>query len=153
MPEAAPSELLRIEKLSAGAVVALVAIVLACALLAQLFQRRLDAEKGPRNPGWPRLFLSPSSLTRAARVLNSHPALPMLTAMGVAFSITQSCITAFTATYMVTERGQSLAQAGRKGGSHLCGARSLGLARPFRHEDRSPARAVTRPIASSMPRC
>lgn len=95
-----------------GAVVALVAIVIACALLAQLFQRRLDAEKGPRNPGWPRLFLSPSSLTRAARVLNSHPALPMLTAMGVAFSITQSCITAFTATYMVTERGQSLAQAG-----------------------------------------
>jgi hypothetical protein len=31
-------------------------------------------------------------------------------------------------------------QAGRKGGSHLCAARSLGLARPFRREDRSPAR-------------
>ena len=31
-------------------------------------------------------------------------------------------------------------QAGRKGGSHLCAARSLGLARPFRRKDRSPAR-------------
>lgn len=95
-----------------GAVSIVVAIVLLCTLLAQAFQPRLDAEKGPPNRGWPRLFLSPSSLTRSARVLNAHPALPMLTAMGVSFSITQACITAFTATYMVTQLGESLTQAG-----------------------------------------
>lgn len=95
-----------------GTVSTLVAIALACALLVQIFQPRLDAEKGPPNRGWPRLFLSPSSLTRAARVINANPGLPMLTAIGVSFSITQACITAFTATYMVVQHGQSLAQAG-----------------------------------------
>ncbi|WP_332689993.1 MFS transporter [Bosea sp. (in: a-proteobacteria)] len=95
-----------------GAVSTLVAVVLVCAVLVQAFQPRLDAERGPRNRGWPRLFLSPSSLTRSARIINAHPGLPMLTAMGVSFSITQACITAFTATYMVIQHGQSLAQAG-----------------------------------------
>ena len=36
----------------------------------------------------------------------------MLTALGVSFSITQACITAFTATYMVTRHGRTLAEAG-----------------------------------------
>jgi MFS family permease len=90
----------------------IIAIVLLCIVLVQVFRSRLDAEKGPRNRGWPRLFLSPSSLTRSARVLAAHPALPMLTAIGISFSITQACITAFTATYMVTQHGKSLAQAG-----------------------------------------
>lgn len=96
-----------------GAVWALIAIVLLSALLVQPFQTMLDAEKGARNPAWPRLFLSPSSLARSARVLRAHPALPMLTAIGVAFSITQASVTAFTATYMVTQHGASLAQAGQ----------------------------------------
>ncbi len=95
-----------------GAVSILVAIVLFSTLLVQAFQPRLDAEKGPPNKGWARLFLTPSSLARSARVLNAHPALPMLTAMGVSFSIAQACITAFTATYMVIQHGASLAQAG-----------------------------------------
>lgn len=95
-----------------GAVSAIVVLVLLCAVSVQAFRRRLDAERGPWNPAWARLFLSPSSLARSARVLNSHPSLPMLTAMGVSFSITQACITAFTATYMVTQHGKSLAQAG-----------------------------------------
>ncbi|MGO4669255.1 MFS transporter [Bosea sp. 2RAB26] len=95
-----------------GAVWAIVAIILLCIVLVQPFQRSLDAEKGPRNRAWARLFLSPSSLSRSARVLNSHPSLPMLTALGVSFSITQASITAFTATYMVTQHGKTLAQAG-----------------------------------------
>lgn len=95
-----------------GAVAIVVAVTLLCTVLAQVFQPRLDAEKGASNRSWPRRFLSPSSLTRSARVLNAHPALPMLTAMGVSFSITQACITAFTATYMVTQHGESLTQAG-----------------------------------------
>ncbi|GAU82729.1 MFS permease [Bosea sp. BIWAKO-01] len=95
-----------------GAVWTIVAIILLCVVLVQPFQAILDAEKGPQNRAWPRLFLSPSSLSRSARVLNSHPSLPMLTALGVAFSITQASITAFTATYMVTQHGKTLAQAG-----------------------------------------
>ena len=95
-----------------GAVWAIVAIILLCIVLVQPFQRSLDAEKGPRNRAWARLFLSPSSLSRSARVLNSHPSLPMLTGLGVSFSITQASITAFTATYMVTQHGKTLAQAG-----------------------------------------
>jgi hypothetical protein len=95
-----------------GAIWALVAVILLSALLVQPFQRELDAEKGPQNRAWARLFLSPSSLARSARVLSAHPSLPMLTAMGVAFSISQASITAFTATYMVTQHGQTLAQAG-----------------------------------------
>jgi MFS family permease len=95
-----------------GAVSILVAVMLFCMITVQAFQPRLDAEKGPQNKGWARLFLSPSSLARAARVINAHSALPMLTAIGVSFSITQACITSFTATYMVVQHGQSLAQAG-----------------------------------------
>ncbi|MGN6095528.1 MAG: MFS transporter [Bosea sp. (in: a-proteobacteria)] len=95
-----------------GAIAAIIVIALLCALSVQGFRHRLDEEKGPQNPAWPRLFLSPSSLTRSARVLGTDPSLPMLTAMGVSFSITQACITAFTATYMVTQHGKSLAEAG-----------------------------------------
>lgn len=89
-----------------GAMWALAILVLLSAVLVQPFQKKLDAEKGPQNRGWPRLFLSPSSLSRAVRVLNAHPSLPMLTAIGVSFSITQASITAFTATYMVTQHGR-----------------------------------------------
>lgn len=86
--------------------------MVACTVLAQVFRAQLDAEKGVPNRRWSRSFLSPSSLSRSARVLAAHPALPLLTAMGVAFSITQACVTAFTATYMVTQHGNTLTQAG-----------------------------------------
>ena len=95
-----------------GAVWTIVAIICLCIVLVQPFQRSLDAEKGPQNRAWARLFLSPSSLTRSARILSAHSSLPMLTALGVSFSITQASITAFTATYMVTQHGKTLAQAG-----------------------------------------
>jgi MFS family permease len=95
-----------------GAIWAVIAVALITALAVQPFRRSLDAEKGTQNPGWARMFLSPSSLSRSARVLSSHASLPMLTALGVSFSITQACITAFTATYMVTRHGRTLAEAG-----------------------------------------
>jgi len=96
-----------------GAVWTLVAIVLCCALLVQPFRKALDADRTAQGPAWARRFLSPSSLTRSARLLDAHPALPMLTGLGVAFSITQASVTAFTATYMVTHHGKTLAQAGQ----------------------------------------
>lgn len=96
----------------ANAIWMIVAIVVLSAVAVQPFQPRLDAEKGPHNRAWARLFLSPSALRRSASVIRSHPALPLLTAMGVAFSIAQASVTAFTATYMVTQHGKSLAEAG-----------------------------------------
>lgn len=95
-----------------GAIWAVGAIVLVSALAVQPFRKSMDAEKGTQNRAWARMFLSPSSLSRSARVLSSHAALPMLTALGVSFSVTQASITAFTATYMVTQHGKTLAQAG-----------------------------------------
>lgn len=96
----------------ANAIWMIVAIVVLSAVAVQPFQPRLDAEKGPFNRAWARLFLAPSALRRSASVIRSHPALPLLTAMGVAFSIAQASVTAFTATYMVTQHGKSLAEAG-----------------------------------------
>ncbi|MCO5089965.1 MFS transporter [Bosea sp. (in: a-proteobacteria)] len=96
----------------AGTIWAMTAIVLASAMLVRAFRASLDLEKGPRNPAWARMFLSPSSLTRSARVLGSHASLPMLAALGVSFSMTQACVNAFTATYMVTQHGKTLAEAG-----------------------------------------
>jgi len=95
-----------------GAIVAVIAAVMLSAALVQVFRRQLDTEKTAPGDRWLQSFLSLSSLTRSARVLMTHPVLPMLTAMGVAFSITQACVTAFTATYMVTQHGHTLAQAG-----------------------------------------
>jgi MFS family permease len=95
-----------------GSILAVVLAVVFCAVLVQVFRRQLDTERGTPNDRWVRSFVSPSLLTRSVRVLAAHSSLPLLTAMGVAFSITQACVTAFTATYMVTQQGNSLAQAG-----------------------------------------
>jgi MFS family permease len=96
----------------ANAIWLIIVIVVLSALAVQPFQPRLDAEKGPLNHAWARFFLSPAALLRSASVIRTHPALPLLTAMGVAFSISQASVTAFTATYLVTQQGKSLAEAG-----------------------------------------
>lgn len=87
------------------------AIVVLSLLAVQRFQKRLDAEKGPPNRAWARRFLSPSALLRAAAVIRTHPSLPLVTGIGVSFSIAQASVQAFTATYLVTN-GKDLAEAG-----------------------------------------
>lgn len=88
------------------------AIVVVSLLAVQPFQKRLDTEKGPANRRWARMFLSPSALRRAAKVVRSHPSLPLVTGMGISFSLAQASVQAFTATYLVTQRGKDLAEAG-----------------------------------------
>lgn len=90
----------------------IVAIVLAALLAVQPFQPRLDREKGPANRAWARTFLSPAALRRSAAVIGSHPQLPLITGIGISFSIAQASVTAFTATYLVTQRARDLAEAG-----------------------------------------
>jgi MFS family permease len=88
------------------------AIVVVSLLAVQPFQQRLDQERGPANRRWARMFLSPSALRRSAEVVRSHPSLPLITGMGISFSIAQASVQAFTATYLVTQRGKDLAEAG-----------------------------------------
>jgi MFS family permease len=92
---------------------AIIALALAAILAAQAFRRRLDTpERSPR-PGWARALLSPAVMARGIASLRSHPALPLLTALGASFSIAQACLGAFMATWVVTRHDASLAEAGR----------------------------------------
>lgn len=88
------------------------AIVLLSLLAVQPFQKRLDVERGKANPRWVRTFLLPSALHNAVKVIGSHPSLPLLTGIGISFSLAQASVTAFTATYLVTQLGKDLGQAG-----------------------------------------
>lgn len=92
---------------------AVIGATLLTILAVQPFRRRLDAERGTGQPGWARALLSPAALGRAVGTLRAHPSLPALTALGASFSVVQSCLTAFTATYVVTRHGASLAEAGK----------------------------------------
>lgn len=91
----------------------LIAGVVALSLLAvQPFRKRLDIERGSPNRRWARTFLSPLALRRAAEVIRSHPSLPLITGIGISFSIAQACVQSFTATYLVVQHGKGLAEAG-----------------------------------------
>lgn len=96
----------------AGVILALIAVLAASIVMVQPFRRTLDTERDKSGERWLRTFLALSSLARTTRVLATHPILPLLTALGVAFSFTQTCVMAFTATYMVTVHGDTLAAAG-----------------------------------------
>ncbi|MCR0985144.1 MFS transporter [Roseomonas populi] len=91
----------------------IIGVVLLTILLVQPFRQRLDGDRGAGQQGWARALLSPAALARSVRVLRAHPTLPLLTALGVSFSVLQSCLMAFTATYAITRHGASLAEAGR----------------------------------------
>ena len=90
-----------------------IAITLVTILLVQPFRRRMDADRGAGQPGWARALFSPAAMARSVRVLRAHPSLPLLTALGASFSVMQSCLMAFTATYAITRHDASLAEAGR----------------------------------------
>ena len=94
-----------------GLIFVLGAVVLLSGILVQAFRKRLDVNRR-MDRRWLRTFFMMSSLAKSARVLLTNPGLPLLAAMGVAFSIVQACVMAFTATYLVTRHGNSLAQAG-----------------------------------------
>jgi nitrate/nitrite transporter NarK len=92
---------------------AVIGITLLTVLAVQPFRRRLDQDRGAGEPGWARELLSPAAVARAVSILRAHPSLPLLTALGASFSVMQSCLMAFAATYAVTRHGASLAEAGQ----------------------------------------
>lgn len=91
----------------------IIAVLLACCLVVQPFRRTLDGEREPRHPGWARALIQPAAMISCVSSLRAHPSLPMLTAVGASFSLMQACLTAFTATYVYTRHGGSLAEAGQ----------------------------------------
>ncbi|WP_458096399.1 MFS transporter [Roseomonas sp. WA12] len=92
---------------------AVIGVVLVTMLAVQPFRRRLDEDRGTARRGWARALLSPAAAARSVAVLRAHPSLPLLTGLGASFSVMQSCLTAFTATYVVARHGASLAEAGQ----------------------------------------
>jgi MFS family permease len=91
----------------------LIATLLLCCLAVEAFRPSLDLERGPRQPDWAYALIQPQAMTRCVSALRAHPSLPMLTAIGASFSLMQACLTAFTATFVYTKQGASLAEAGQ----------------------------------------
>ncbi|WP_426954371.1 MFS transporter [Muricoccus radiodurans] len=96
-----------------GALWTIIGVLLLTILLVQPSRARLDRERDESQTGWARALLSPMVLLRSVRTLRAHPSLPLLTALGASFSVLQSCLTAFTATYAMTRHGASLVEAGK----------------------------------------
>ncbi len=91
----------------------IIAILLACCLIVQPFRVRLDGERGVGDPRWMRALVQPAAMMSCVSSLRAHSSLPMLTAVGASFSIMQACLMTFTATYVFTRHGASLAEAGQ----------------------------------------
>lgn len=91
----------------------IIAVLLASCLIVQGFRRTLDGERGPGEPRWARALIEPAAMMRCVSALKAHPSLPMLTAVGASFSLVQACLNAFTATFVYTRHGASLAEAGQ----------------------------------------
>ncbi|KZD07598.1 MFS transporter [Oceanibaculum pacificum] len=90
-----------------------VGVSLLAILAVQPTRRALDDEQtATRRFDWVRALLSWRTVVRSIALLKGHQALPMLTALGVAFAILQACLTAFLVTYVVTRHGFTLAQGG-----------------------------------------
>lgn len=96
-----------------GALWVVIGIALLTMLSVQPFRRRLDGDRSAGRQNWGRALLSFAAMARSVAVLRAHPSLPLLAAFGASFSVLQSCLTAFIATYVITRHGASLAEAGR----------------------------------------
>ncbi len=91
----------------------IIAVLLASCLIVQGFRKTLDGERGAGEPRWARALIEPAAMMRCVSALKAHPSLPMLTAVGASFSLLQACLNAFTATFVYTRHGASLAEAGQ----------------------------------------
>ncbi len=112
------------------ALIMLVMVLLVCCLAVQPLRATLEEEREERGPGWARALVQPAEVVRCITALRSHPTLPMLTAVGASYSLMQACLTAFTATFVYTRHGVSLAEAGQVVAamllSSMCGRIVLG---------------------------
>jgi MFS family permease len=89
-----------------------VATGLLAAAAIQPLRAALDAERDAARSISLRDVLSPHTVAAPFAVLRSHPALPRLVALSVAFALCQGCLFSFTVTWLVEARGLSLVEAG-----------------------------------------
>lgn len=120
------------DRLGLEAAVALaVGISLLAILAVQPSRRLLDEDRvATGRLEWMRALVSWRIALNAVALLRDHPALPMLTGLGVAFALVQACLTAFLVTYVVTQHGFTLVEGGLVAavlqGSNLVARISLG---------------------------
>jgi len=89
-----------------GALLAVAAANLACALLAQPLRPALDADRSPDRP------LAPGSLIQPIRMVLSNPALRVLAGCSFLFSIAQLSLTTYLVVYLHETLAYSLVAAG-----------------------------------------
>ncbi|HET6520958.1 MAG TPA: MFS transporter [Geminicoccaceae bacterium] len=95
-----------------AALLAVAAPVVLAGILVQPLRAGLDAGRDPRRPLSPRDLVALSSLRRPVDSMRLSPALPPLTAAGVAFAVLQGSTFAFLVTYLVERVGFGLEAAG-----------------------------------------
>ena len=98
----------------------LILVLLACCLIVQPLRTTLEEERVEGSAKWARALFQPTEAIRCVTSLRSHPALPMLTAVGASYSLMQACLTSFTATFVYTRHGVSLTEAGQVVAVMLC---------------------------------
>lgn len=98
----------------------LILVLLVCCLIVQPLRATLEEERVDGSAGWARALFQPTEAIRCVTALRSHPALPMLTAVGASYSLMQACLTSFTATFVYTRHGVSLTEAGQVVAVMLC---------------------------------
>ena len=98
----------------------LILVLLACCLIVQPLRTTLEEERVEGSAKWARALFQPTEAIRCVTSLRSHPALPMLTAVGASYSLVQACLTSFTATFVYTRHGVSLTEAGQVVAVMLC---------------------------------
>lgn len=89
-----------------------VAVGLVAALVIESQRDRLDVERDPAQPIGPGALFRLDNVREPFRAATATPALVTLVALGVAFSLVQGCLFAFTVTYLSVDRGLSLPAAG-----------------------------------------
>jgi len=96
---------------AAGLGVGVVVGVLAALAIAPLRQR-MDEERDPDQPIGPRALFGWRTLREPLASLRTDPLLLPLTLLGLSFAMAQGNLFSFSVTYLATDRGLSLAQAG-----------------------------------------
>lgn len=87
-------------------------IALVAAALIQPLRATLDEERDPAARIEPRVLFGRANLAAPLQALSLHPLLWPVTLLGLGFAVVQGCLFAFTVSWLVEQRGLTLAAAG-----------------------------------------
>jgi MFS family permease len=95
-----------------AAVVLIAGAVLVAVIAVQSLRATFDARRDRDRAVGPAALLRPANLASSLAALRLHPLLWPLAALACSLGMTQSCLFAFTVTYLIEARGWVLAEAG-----------------------------------------